>query len=260
MGIHTFLIGPVLLIGITVVSVVVCIYIVAKAQGNVKNLNGTRRIVLLFFACLPLILLAGIVMMMSKSTNDAREMLAEDIRSGVVIVHEVNNAIDTSKTQKMTLAVPEQIKLTFDIFEDNLYGEMDGKILRIKTREFAKVPELKKNDIGFVSLMHIDPHVFNKDLKEQILKKDKIEYTKEEVAIGTIFRYENKDVSNDESGSLVFEMFFNNLEYQLMMSVGYNTQDDLRARYSPVVSREYADKLFKVMTSTTNLEFVTKTE
>lgn len=248
---------PALLLLVTIVSIVVCIYIFAKAHGNVRGLEGKRKSVLIFFACLPLIMLGLLVILMSSSVNTAHNKLSEDVASGAVTLHKVADIVDSSKTQKITVPISDTIRqLSFEIFQENLYIEQKGESIEIKTKEFDGIEEITKNRIASIYFIQPDPKSLNKNLNESGLQKDKIKYTRQETAIGTVFQYDKKD-TREGSGDLVFEMFFNDSNYLMRVNVPYNTENDLRVRYSPVVSRAYADKLYQLITSTLNLQIAT---
>lgn len=248
---------PVLLILGTVVSGVVCIYIFAKAHGNIRSLDKKKKAVLIFFAFLPFILIGLSLTLMSHNVNEAHDKLSEDIASGTLTLHKVNESINTSETQIITLPVSSAIpQLSFEIFKEYLYVTKEGQDIKIKTKEFADIAQLTKNDIGHIGFIKFDPSVYSKDANELHFKKEKIQYTKQETAIGTAYQSDQRD-GYDGSGRFVYQMFFNNVDYVMTLSVGYNSENDLRVRYSPLVSKEYANNLFKLMTSTLKLQVAT---
>ncbi len=244
---------PILLLLIVTVSFVVCIYLFAKAHGNIKAMSGGRKTVFIISALVPLVLIVLAFTSMSLFSSNARNELANDIQSGAITVYRVDDT-KTSRTQTVALGGNSGAPyLLFDIFADNLYTEESGADIKIRTREFEGVSQIKRDSVGFVRFLRHGGSLSDANGQESILKKERTKYTRLETALGTVFEVEEK-YPNPNSGRFLYRIYFAASDYSMLISVSYNSEEDLSVRSYPVVSREYAQKLYNLITSTVKVD------
>jgi len=245
--------APVILFLIGTISFVVCIYLLAKAHGNIKAMSGRRKAAFIISGLAPVVLIVLVFTSVSLFNSNARSELANDIQSGALTVYQVDDAA-TSRTQTVALKDTTGTQyLSFNIFADNLYTEENGADINIRTREFADVSSIKRDSVGFVRFLRQGGLSSDADGWEGNLKKEGTKYTRSETSLGTVFEVEEKD-TYPNSGRFLYKIYFANSDYSMLMSVSFNSEEDLRVRYSPIVSREYAQKLYNLMTSSVKVD------
>lgn len=244
---------PLLLPLIAIVSTSVPIYLFAKARGDIKGMSSGRKKFFIASALFPLVVLVSFFVFLSSFSSNARNKLADDIKTGALIVYKVDGT-GTSRTQTETFKDNTGIPyLSFNIFADNLYTEQKDADIIIRTKEFEGNSQIKRDSVGFVWFLRHGNLLLDAQGREAKLKEKGAKYTKTETAIGTVFETEEKD-TYPNSGRFLYQIYFANNDYAMLISVSYNSEEDLRVRYSPVVSREYAKKLYDLITSTVKVD------
>ncbi len=246
-------VAPVTLFLIVMVSFIVCIYLFAKAHGNIKAMSGGRKTAFIISALFPLVLIVLAFTYMSLFSINTRNELANDIQSGAITVYRVDDT-KTSRTQTVALGGNSGAPyLSFDIFADNLYTEESGADIKIRTREFEGVSQIKRDSVGFVRFLRYGGLLSDANGRESILKKERTKYTRSETALGTVFEVEEK-YPYPNSGRFLYSIYFSNSDYSMLISVSFDSEEGPGVRYSPVVSREYAQKLYNLITSTVKVD------
>src|SRR3989338_2687224 len=169
---------PFLLLLICIISFVVCIYLFAKAHGNVKTMSGRRKTVFIISGLAPLVLLGLAFSSLSLFTNNARNKLADDIQSGALTVYRVDDTA-TSRTKNVALRDNAGVPyLSFDIFSDTLYSEQEDANINIRTKEFEGNGQIKRDSVGFVRFLRHGNLLPDAQGREAKLKEKGIKYTK----------------------------------------------------------------------------------
>ena len=248
-----FLAIPLLLPLIGIISIVIPIYLFAKAKGDIKGMSSGRKKFFIASALFPIILLASTFIFLGSFSSSARNKLADDIKTGALTVYKVDDT-DTSHTQTETFKDASGAPyLSFNIFANKLYAEQKDADINIRTNEFQGNSQIKQNSIGFVRFLRHGSVLPDANGQEAYLKKKGTPYTRTETSLGTVFESQEKD-TYPNSGRFLYEIYFANSDYSMLISVSYNSEEDLRVRYSPVVSREYAQKLYDLIKSTVKVD------
>lgn len=255
-GIILALMVPLVMLLWIIVSGVVCLVMIARAHGNIKNFNKKQKRWFLFFGLSPILLIIIGVLLMILSSNQSKKDLQADIESGAIKVYTVSSPIEPSNTQQITMVATSSapVLVQFDIFAENLYAELsEFGDLKILTNEFDDVEQIRENNIAFINLT---PRVFTSEQGyESYLKKEHGDFKKLQTAIGTLYEYEDKN-SISKSGRFMWDMRLANRDDDLLISVSYRSEDDNAIKRAPVISRDYAKSLYDLVTSTLNLKFI----
>ena len=244
---------PLALFVICMASLAVAIFLFARAHGNIKAMPPGTKWLFVTTALMPLLIVVLGVGYLNVHAGHARKELARDVQSGTLAVHRVD---ETATARSQTMVVRDKAGtpyLSFDLFADHLYGDVKGADINIRTQQFAGLAQIKQDAVGFIRFLRRGNVSADAEGWEERLKKKGVRYTRSQSALGTVFEMEEKD-TYPGSGRFFYKIYFANSDYQMLISVSFNTEEDLRVRYSPVVSRVFAYKLYRLMTSTVRVD------
>lgn len=216
-------------------------------------MSSGRKKLLIVSALFPIVLMAATFVFLFSFSSAAQKRLAEEVRSGVLTIHKVSEA-NTSETKTESFKdAAGTTYLSFDVFSDNLFAEQKDADITIRTKEFEGLNQMKQDSVGFVRFLRHGSILPDANEHEARLKKEGEKYTRTETALGTVFEIDERD-TYPNSGRYLYKLYFKDSDYSMLISVSYNSEEDLRVRYSPVVSREYAKKLYDLITSTVKVD------